>query len=133
MVQYVPLDRIVVKDFLEFGTKEKREPPLYTISSELLPSVCERMVVFSILASGKIGWAGSMGFEARVSDPAVRPDELDYGRADAGVHLATRPSYFMQSNRQAIVGRCLLFRALGNKRRHLSRPRSVPHEVDEEI
>jgi hypothetical protein len=33
---------IVVKDFLEFGTKEKREPPLYTSSSELLPSVCER-------------------------------------------------------------------------------------------
>jgi hypothetical protein len=46
-----------------------------TISSKLLPSVCERMVVFSILAAGKIGWAGSMGFEVRLSDAAVRPND----------------------------------------------------------
>jgi hypothetical protein len=49
-----------------------------TISSELLPLVCERMVVFSILASGKIGWAGSMGFE--VVTLRFRPNELNYGR-----------------------------------------------------
>jgi hypothetical protein len=34
MVQYVPLCRIVVKDFLEFGTKEKREPALYRLARD---------------------------------------------------------------------------------------------------
>jgi hypothetical protein len=34
MVQHVPLSRVVVKDFLEVGTKEKREPPFYKLARD---------------------------------------------------------------------------------------------------